>query len=98
MVKELMNLQEIHYSTFGVKVIQHLAPFLLHYVIYAPAKFAVASANGLGEDAFTRNVMDGPMHGRTYGQTDDGQTWQESNILFFSEEKKAGIINRFDID
>ena len=72
-----MNFHEILFLTltFWVKVTQNFALFLLHYVIFAPAKFAVASSDGLGEDAFTRNVTDGPMHARMYGQTDDGQTW-----------------------
>ena len=52
---------------------QNFAQFPLHYVSYAPAKFAaVASTNGLGGDAFTRNVMDGQMNdGRTDRRTMD---------------------------
>ena len=38
---------------------------LLHHVTYAPAKFEVAKSNGLGKDAFTRNVTDIRMDGRT---------------------------------
>ena len=52
---------------FKVKVTQHVAQFPLHYVSYASAKFAVASSNGLRGDAFTRNVMDGPMNAHTDG-------------------------------
>ena len=48
-----------------VKVTQNFAQFPLHYVIYAPAKFAVATFNGLGGDAFTRNLMEGQMDGKT---------------------------------
>ena len=39
-----------------VKVTQKVAQFFLHYVIYAPTKFAVAMSNGLGGNAFTRNI------------------------------------------
>ena len=54
-----------HYLNFDVdphlkvKVTQNVAQFPLHYVIYAPAKFAVATLNGLGGDAFTRNLTEG---------------------------------------
>ena len=72
-----MNFQE---NTFfdlepKVKSIQNFVQFPQHYVSYAPAKFAVGSSNGLGKDAFTRNVMDGPMNARTDRQTDDIPTW-----------------------
>ena len=51
MVKEEMHLQE-NKLTFdpNVKVAQNFAQLSLHYVIYAPAKFAVATSNGLGGD------------------------------------------------
>ena len=42
-----------------VKVTQNVAQVPLHHVIYAPAKFAVATFKGLGGDAFTRNLTDG---------------------------------------
>ena len=32
---------------------------------YAPAEFSVATFNSLGEDATTRNMMDGHMDGLT---------------------------------
>ena len=66
--------KKIHYLTFNVdpnpklKVKQYITKFPLHYVIYAPSKFAVALFNGLGGDAFTRNLMDGRMDGRTTGR------------------------------
>ena len=56
---------KIHHLTFDLDPKQNLVQFLLHYVIYAPAKFAVASINGLGGDAFTRNAMDRAMHACT---------------------------------
>ena len=68
-----MFYKKIHYLTFDldpdpkVKVTQNVAQFPLHYMIYAPAKFAVASSNGLGRDAFTRNVMEGRTNGQTNG-------------------------------
>ena len=40
-------------------VTPNVARFHLHHVIYAPAKFAVATSHGLGEDAFTRNLTEG---------------------------------------
>ena len=58
-----------------VKVTQTYAQFPLFYVSYAPAKFAVASSNGLGGDAFARNVMDGQMNAHMDAHTDDGLTW-----------------------
>ena len=58
MVKEEMHLQEN--TLFDLdpkdKVTQNVAQFPLHHVIYAHAKFAVATSNGLGEDPFTRNI------------------------------------------
>ena len=64
-----MNFQEHTLFDLDVKakVTQHFAQFPLHYVSYTPAKFAVASSNGLGGDAFTRNVMDGPMNAHMDG-------------------------------
>ena len=55
---------KIHYLTLThqghpVKVTQNAAQYPLHHVTYAAAKFKVAISNGLGGDAFTRNVMDG---------------------------------------
>ena len=59
-----MHFQENTLLTFD-KVTHNFAQFPLYYVIYAPAKFAVASINGLRRYAFTRNLMDRPMHART---------------------------------
>ena len=43
----------------------NVVQYPLHHVTNAPAKFEVAKSNGLGKDAFTRNVMDRRMDGRT---------------------------------
>ena len=94
--------KKIHYLTFdldlGVKVTRNFTQYPLHYVIYAPTKFQVATSNGLGEDTITRNVTDGRTDRQTHGRTDrqtDGRTtdrlWYEINIPYFSYEK-AGII------
>ena len=94
--------EKIHYSTFdldlGVKVTQNVAQYPLHHVTYSPAKFEVATSNGLEGDPFTRNLKDVRMyiltHARTHGQTDRRTTdrlWFEINNTFFSKEKKAGI-------
>ena len=40
-----------------VKVTQNVAQFPGHHVIYAPAKFDVATSHGLGEGAFTRKYI-----------------------------------------
>ena len=40
----------------GVKVIQKFAKYSLHHVTYSPAKFKVATPNGL-KDAFTRTYI-----------------------------------------
>ena len=44
--------------TFGTKFIQNVAQYPLHHVTYAPAKFEVATSNGLGGDAFTREYSE----------------------------------------
>ena len=49
-----MHLQENTFFDLDVKVTQTLVLYPLHYVTYAPAKFKVATSNGLGGDAFTR--------------------------------------------
>ena len=43
----------------GVKVTQNVAQYHLHHVTYLGTNFKVAMSNGLGGDAFTRNVTDG---------------------------------------
>ena len=60
--------------TFGVKVTQNFAKYLLHHGTYAPAKFELAVSNGLGGYAFarkyiilpwgqvTQNVAQNPLH------------------------------------
>ena len=48
-VKEEIHLQE---STFF-----DLNQYPLHHMTYAPAKFEVAMSNGLGGNAFTRNIL-----------------------------------------
>ena len=52
-VKEMMHLQEIYYltMTLGLKS-YHVGQYPLHDVTYAPAKFEVATPNGLGGDAY----------------------------------------------
>ena len=61
---------------------QNIAHYHLHHVIYASAKFEVATTKGLREDTTTRNVTDRQMDRRT--------DWYEINIPYFSY-KKAGI-------
>ena len=55
-----MHLQEntLFDLDLGAKVTQNVAQYPLHHVIYAPAKFEVASPKGLGGDAITRNMTD----------------------------------------
>ena len=58
----------------AVKVTRNVAQCLLYTMIYASAKFEVATPNGLGGDAFlfdlgfevTRNVAQYPLHHVTY--------------------------------
>ena len=59
---------------------------------YIPAKFEVATPNGLGGDAFTKNMTDEHMHTWTDGWTD--RLWYEINITMypFFLKKKAGNI------
>ena len=54
-----MHLQEstLYDLDLGVKVTQNVAQYPPHHVTYAPAKFEVAMANGLREDAFTRKYI-----------------------------------------
>ena len=59
-VREEMHLLEntvltVHVD-IGVKVTRNVAQYSLHHVTHAPAKFKVASPNGLG-NAFTRNAV-----------------------------------------
>ena len=54
---------------------------------YPGTKFEVARSNGLGGDAFTRNVTDGCMHGRTDGRT-DGPTLERNKYTPFCKDKK----------
>ena len=55
----------LHENTFdldlGVKATQNVAQYPLHHVTYSATKFEVATSNGLGGDAFTRNVTKGQM-------------------------------------
>ena len=57
-----MHLQEstIFDLDFGVKVTRNITQCPLHHVIFASAKFEVATSNGLGEDTITGNLTDGP--------------------------------------
>ena len=66
-----MHLQEnTIFYLFVVKVTQNVAQFPLHHVIYAPAKFAVATSNSLGRVAFTTNVTDRRTQAQTLLQLD----------------------------
>ena len=40
-----------------VKVKQNINQFPLHHATYAPAKFEVATSDGLGGDAFSENTL-----------------------------------------
>ena len=51
-----------HWPDPNAKVTQNVAQFPIHHVIYAPAKFAVATFKGLGVDAFSRNLTDKRTH------------------------------------
>ena len=47
--------KEIHFQENRFFDLTHnVAHFFLHYVTTAPAKFEVATSNGLGGDAFTK--------------------------------------------
>ena len=71
-----MHLQEITLFDLdlGVKVTQNVAQYPLHHVTFLGTKFKVAMSNGLGGDAFTRNVTDGRTDTQTDRQTDHGPT------------------------
>ena len=90
----------MHYLTFDidskVKATQKFAQFPLHYVIYAPEKFAVAASNCLGGAAFTTNGMDLWMHAQTDRRTMN-RLWNKINILFFLKIK-VDIINIFNLN
>ena len=49
-----MHLQEIHFLTLNTG---NVAQCPLHHVTYAPTTFEVTTSNGLGGDAFTRNIF-----------------------------------------
>ena len=51
-----MHLQENTLFDLGVKFTQRVAQYPLHHVTCSPAKFAVATYNSLGGDAFTRKT------------------------------------------
>ena len=40
-----------------VKVTQNIVQYLPNHMIYAPAKFEVATPNSIGEDGFTRKYI-----------------------------------------
>ena len=73
-----------------MKGTHNFANFPLHNMIYAPAKFAVATFNGLGGDAFTRNVTQGQIDGR---RTDFG-----TKLIYPFLKTKTAIINRYDFN
>ena len=69
-----MHLQENNLFDVGVKVTRNIAQYPLHHVIYASAKFEIATTNNLGEDTITRNVMDRWMDRHKDEWTDRRQT------------------------
>ena len=74
-VKEVMHLQEntLH-NTY--KMLPSLSP--PHHLTYGHAEFEFASSNGLGGDAFTRNLMEGCTQADTDGQMDNGPTFVQN--------------------
>ena len=52
-----MHLQENILFDLVVKVTWNIYQFPLHHVTYAPAKFEVATSNGLEDDAFTSKYI-----------------------------------------
>ena len=53
--------KKVHYCTFNLDLrlrtnMKNIAQYPLHHMTYAPAKFEVAMSNGLGGDAFARNI------------------------------------------
>ena len=41
----------------GVKVTQDVAKYPLHHVTYSDTQIEVATSDGLGDDAFTKNTL-----------------------------------------
>ena len=64
MVKERMHLWDNTLFELDpkVKFTQNVAQYPRQHVIYAPAKFDIATSYGKGEDAFTRNCIIWPWH------------------------------------
>ena len=83
--------KKIHYLTFDfdleVKVTRNVTQYPIHHVIYASAKFEVATSKGLGEDTITRNVTDGQTHGRTDRRRTDFGT--KLIYLIFLKKKRV---------
>ena len=54
-----MHLHEntLFYIDLGVKVTQDFAKYPLYRVTYSDTKFEVATSDGLGGDAFTKNIL-----------------------------------------
>ena len=52
-----MHLQVNTLFDLGVKFRQNVTQYPLHHVTYSGAKFEVATSNGLGGDAFTKNTL-----------------------------------------
>ena len=73
-------LSEINLLAPKVKVTQNVAQFPLHHVSYAPAKFAVATSNGLGGDAFSRNNCCTYVH--TFALTDGRWTHCGTKLIY----------------
>ena len=70
-----------------VKVTQHITQYPLHHVAYSHVKFEVATSNGLGEEAITRNV--------TGGRTDRGWTDFGTKLIYHIFLKKNGMHKGF---
>ena len=43
--------------TLGQEQTRNVAQYPLHHMTYAPAKFETSMSNGLGGNAFTRNIL-----------------------------------------
>ena len=56
----LQSLKWLHPTVFEMHLQENIlfvAQYPLHHVTYSPAKFEIATSNGLEEDAFTRKYI-----------------------------------------
>ena len=67
-----MHLQENSFLglDLGFNSTQNVAQYPLHHETYAPAKFEVATAKGLGGDTITRNMADRHTQADRHTKTD----------------------------